>query len=83
MLQGLKECAVALSDPFGGDAVDFDVKLAFKPSPEPEARNPEPCSGPYPTLTLAPAQPSTHPPHPNLHMSSHPNYPPPNHELAP
>jgi len=27
VLQGLKECAVALSDPFGGDAVDFDVDL--------------------------------------------------------
>ena len=27
MLQGLKECAVALSDPFGGDAVDFEVDL--------------------------------------------------------
>ena len=27
VLQGLKECAVALADPFGGDAVDFDVDL--------------------------------------------------------
>jgi len=27
VLQGLKECAVALSDPFGGDAVDFEVDI--------------------------------------------------------
>ena len=27
VLQGLKECAVALSDPFGGDAVDFEVDV--------------------------------------------------------
>jgi len=27
ILQGLKECAVALSDPFGGDAVDFEVDI--------------------------------------------------------
>ena len=27
VLQGLKECAVALADPFGGDAADFDVDL--------------------------------------------------------
>ena len=25
VMQGLKECAVALSDPFGGDDVDFDT----------------------------------------------------------